>query len=326
MSHDLAWVARATGATSARRGQRIQSLWSGYGEIVRVELAGADVETVVVKSVQPPARLRGAKKDASHARKCRSYDVETTWYRTFASRCDDSCRVPRLVGAQSAKEEWLIALEDIDAAGFPERRRDPGPSGMNACLRWLAAFHARFLGVAPDGLWKTGTYWHLATRQDELGSMEDAELRAAAPLLDQKLRACTFQTLVHGDAKPANFCFARGGTAVAAVDFQYVGGGCGMKDVAYLLSDLGELVSCEPHDLSDDPAEARWLDVYFAHLRSALDQRTERVESDALEREWRALYPIARADYHRFLAGWAKDHWRRDTRAQALTRDVLRSL
>ena len=51
-----------------------------------------------------------------------------------------------------------------------------------------------------------------------------------------------------------------------------------------------------------------------------------RVDVDALESEWRALYPIARADYHRFLAGWAKDHWRRDTHAQKLTRDVLRSL
>ena len=312
MRHELDWVAQVTGATSARRTERIQSLWSGYGEIVRVSLTGADVETVVVKSVQPPARLRGAKKDTSHARKCRSYDVETAWYRTFASRCDDTCRVPRLVGAQSAREEWLLVLEDIDAAGFPERRRDPGPSGMDACLRWLAAFHARFLGVAPEGLWKNGTYWHLATRQDELAAMDDDELRSAAPLLDQKLRACAFQTLVHGDAKPANFCFARGGTAVAAVDFQYVGGGCGMKDVAYLLS--------------DDVAEARWLDVYFAHLRGALDLRPERVDAEGLEREWRALYPIARADYHRFLAGWAKEHWRRDTHAQKLTRDVLRTL
>ncbi len=312
MSRELDWVAGVTGATSARRGERIQSLWSGYGEIVRVELTGADVETVVVKWVQPPARVRGAKKDASHARKCRSYDVETTWYRSFASRCDDTCRVPRLIGAESANEEWLIALEDIDAAGFPERRREPGSSGMDACLRWLAAFHARFLGVAPEGLWKHGTYWHLATRQDELAAMEDAELRSAAPLLDRRLRACAFQTLVHGDAKPANFCFARGGAAVAAVDFQYVGGGCGMKDIAYLLS--------------DDPAEARWLDAYFVHLRSALDRRAERVDVDALEREWRGVYPIARADYHRFLAGWAKEHWRRDAHAQKLTRDVLRTL
>ena len=312
MSFELDWVAKATGATSARRAERIQSLWSGYGEIVRVELTGADVETVVVKSVQPPARLRGAKKDASHARKCRSYDVETTWYRKFASRCDDACRVPRLVGLQSSNEEWLIALEDVDAAGFPERRGDPGPAGMAACLHWLAAFHARFLGVVPEGLWKHGTYWHLATRQDELRAMEDAQLRAAAPLLDQKLRACAFQTLVHGDAKPANFCFARGGGSVAAVDFQYVGGGCGMKDVAYLLS--------------DEPGEERWLDAYFGHLRQALAERAERVDVDALESEWRALYPIARADYHRFLAGWAKEHWRRDARAQNLTREVLRRL
>jgi hypothetical protein len=312
MSRELDWVAKATGATSARRVERTQSLWSGYGEIVRLELTGADVETVVVKSVQPPVRVRGAKKDVSHARKCRSYDVETTWYRTFSSRCDDTCRVPRFIDARGANEEWLIALEDIDAAGFPERRRDPGASGMDACLRWLAAFHARFLGVAPEGLWKNGTYWHLATRQDELAAMEDAELRAAAPLLDQKLRACAFQTLVHGDAKPANFCFARGGAAVAAVDFQYVGGGCGMKDVAYLLS--------------DDPAEPRWLDVYFGHLRSALDLRPQRVDVGVVEREWRALYPIARADYHRFLAGWAREHWRRDVHAQKLTREVLRTL
>jgi hypothetical protein len=308
---ELDWVAKATGARTARRDERIQSLWSGYGEIVRVALTGADVESVVVKSVQPPARLRGAKKDASHARKCRSYDVETTWYRTFASRCDDACRVPRLVSSRSGNEEWLLALEDIDGAGFPERRRDPGPVGMDACLRWLAAFHGRFLGVAPEGLWKHGTYWHLATRQDELLAMDDAELRAAAPLLDQRLRGCVFTTLVHGDAKPANFCFARGGGSVAAVDFQYVGGGCGMKDVAYLLS--------------EEPGEERWLDVYFGHLRRALDARSE-TDFDALEREWRALYPIARADYHRFLAGWAKEHWRRDIRSQALTRAVLRSL
>jgi hypothetical protein len=309
MSHELDWVARAAGATSARRGERIQSLWSGYGEIFRVDLTGADVPTVVVKSVSPPERARGAKSDASHARKCRSYDVETTWYQKYATRCDDACRVPRLVDSRGSKEAWLIALEDIDAAGFPERRRDPGPVGMDSCLRWLAAFHARFLGVAPEGLWKHGTYWHLATRQDELAAMEDEELRAAAPRLDQKLRAGAFHTLVHGDAKPANFCFARGGRSVAAVDFQYVGGGCGMKDVAYLLS--------------DEPAELRWLDVYFGHLRQALSERTD---ADALESEWRALYPIARADYHRFLAGWAKEHWRRDTHGQKLTREVLRSL
>ena len=32
----------------------------------------------------------------------------------------------------------------------------------------LAELHARFLGEAPEGLWSEGSYWHLATRLDEL--------------------------------------------------------------------------------------------------------------------------------------------------------------
>jgi hypothetical protein len=318
MERELEWVANATGAQSARRGERIQSLWSGYGEIFRVELSGADLETAIVKRVEPPARVRGAKADASHARKVRSYEVETAWYRRFASRCDERCRVPRLIGSRGSKERWLFVLEDLDAAGFAQRRRDPGPVELDACLSWLASFHARFLGVAPDGLWKSGTYWHLATRPDELAAIEEPALRAAAPLLDQKLRECRFQTLVHGDAKPENFCFAHGGAPVAAVDFQYVGGGSGMKDVAYLLSGGSSNAA--------EAVEARHLDAYFGHLRRALAEREPPVDIDALEREWRALYPIARADYHRFLAGWAKDHWRRDAYAQRLVRDVLRAL
>ncbi|MDF2695917.1 MAG: hypothetical protein K0S65_4300, partial [Labilithrix sp.] len=184
---------------------------------------------------------------------------------------------------------------------------------VDVCLAWLAAFHARFLGIRPDGLWKTGTYWHLATRQEELARIEDEILRKAAPLLDRELRSGTFQTIVHGDAKLANFCFARGSRSVAAVDFQYVGGGCGMKDVAYLLCG----------HFGDRTLEQRHLDGYFQKLRIALARRAEPVDVDALETEWRALYPIACADFYRFMAGWAKDHWRRDAYGQALVRDVL---
>lgn len=317
---ELQWVARAAGAEGARRGERIQSLWSGYGEIVRVRLAGAAGErarvTAIVKSVKPPAGARGKPKDASHARKCRSYDVEMAWYRTFAASCDDACRVPSFIDGRVAGGEWLFVLEDLDDAGFPERRRRANGAELDVCLAWLASFHARFLGVAPQGLWKTGTYWHLATRPDELAAIDDAHLRAAASLLDRQLRAATFQTLVHGDAKLANFCFAPGGRAVAAVDFQYVGGGCGMKDVAYLLS--GESSSAA--------VEQRHLDTYFKHLREGVARLHPSLDLVALEAEWRALYPIAGADFCRFMAGWAKEHWRSDGAGQRLVRDVLRKL
>ena len=285
---DLRWIAKATGARGVRRREKVQSLWGGYGELFRVELIGAARETAIVKWVKPPARARAS--DASHARKCRSYDVETAWYRTFASRCDRTCRVASLIDSRASNDRWLLVLEDLDAAGFGGRTRSPTSDEIDQCLAWLAAFHACFLGVFPTGIWKSGTYWHLATRPDELAAIEDPAIRAAAPILDEKLRSGAFQTLVHGDAKPANFCFGSG--AVAAVDFQYVGGGCGMKDVAYLLS--------------RESNEPRHLDAYFACLRSALVRRADAVDVDALEAEWRALYPIACADYDRFLAGWMR--------------------
>jgi hypothetical protein len=314
---ELDFVARVTGAERARRGERVQSLWSGYGEIVRVRLDGrarahGDRATAIVKSVKPPARVRGQPDDASHARKRRSYDVELAWYRGLASRCDESCRVPAFLGGRAAGGEWLIVLEDLDDAGFPERRRRANATEFDVCLGWLAAFHARFLtdarvaggaadtrvaggpGAVTEGLWKTGTYWHLATRAHELAAMRDGELRAAAPVLDRQLRSATFQTLVHGDAKLANFCFAPGGRAVAAVDFQYVGGGPGMKDVAYLLS--GESSSAA--------VEQRHLDTYFKRLREEVARHQPSLDAVALESEWRALYPIALADFQRFLAGW----------------------
>lgn len=318
---DLLWIAEATGASDVRRAERIQSLWGGYGELFRVQLTGAAAETAIVKRAQPPARQRGSNDDVSRARKCRSYDVETAWYRSFARTCDDACRVASLLGSRTSKDQWLLVLEDLDAAGFGARRRDPDPTELDLCLAWLAAFHARFLGVAPSGLWKTGTYWHLGTRRDELAAIEDAQLRDAAPILDERLRRAVFQTLVHGDAKVANFCFTPRARAVAAVDFQYVGGGCGMKDVAYFLS------SCASY--GSEAAERRHLDAYFGHLRAAVagnPRGAGAVDLDALEREWRDLYPVACADFYRFLAGWSKEHWRRDVHGHRITRSVLRTL
>jgi len=289
---DLDWVAQAIGATRARRADRIQSLWSGYGEIIRVELSGGAHDTAIVKSVRPPSRV---KDDRSDARKRRSYDVEMAWYRGLAKKCDDTCRVPALLASRASKDEWIFVLEDLDAAGFGERARNPNATQTEACLSWLAAFHARFLFTEPDGLWKSGTYWHLQTRPDELARVADEALKAKAPLLDRQLREAKFQTLVHGDAKPANFCFAPKGRAVAAVDFQYVGGGCGMKDVAYFLFD----------ETGSAAAEAKQLDFYFERLRAALKLREHIVDISALELEWRALYPVAKADFYRFLAGWS---------------------
>jgi len=170
MDAELQWILETTGARTIERGERIQSLWRGYGEIYRVRIDG---RPAIVKSVRPPARPTG---DASHARKVRSYDVELEWYRTYAQRCETS-RVAEFIAGRSG----LLVLEDLDAAGFAGRRRELAP-----CVAWLAKFHARFLGVAPTGLWETGTYWHLETRREELANIDEAAIREAAPILDRK--------------------------------------------------------------------------------------------------------------------------------------------
>ncbi|HEX6277446.1 MAG TPA: phosphotransferase, partial [Polyangiaceae bacterium] len=187
--------------------------------------------------------------------------------------------------------------------------------------RWLAAFHATFLGEPPESLWKVGTYWHLATRPDELSALAAPALRRAAPVLDERLNRARHRTLVHGDAKLQNFCFAPGGSAVAAVDFQYVGGGVGVKDLAYFLTS-----SVSPRDLERD-AES-YLDDYFRALRTALEKRQGArgqpgFDAALVEAEWRELYPLACADFYRFYLGWAGDGYARDSYLERVTRAVL---
>lgn len=295
--------------------REVQSLWGGYGEILRVRLEGGEHASVVVKHVRPPPVRGDAAAQRSHARKLRSYEVERAWYLRHARRCTEECRVARCLAAERDEAGWLFVLEDLDAAGFPRRARSLSDAEIDACLSWLASFHATFVHRAGErdaaDLWPQGTYWHLATRRDELDAMPLGPLRDAATAIDAALEATTYRTLVHGDAKTANFCF--GPRGVAAVDFQYVGAGCGMKDVVYFFSCLGESRCERSADV--------WLDTYFAALRRALPAS---IDGAALETEWRALVPLAWADLQRFLAGWSPGH--RDRYAEAMTRRALASL
>ncbi|QHI68904.1 phosphotransferase [Tichowtungia aerotolerans] len=314
-------VLNATGAEGlTEEGELIQSLWSGYGKIIRCRLHGADVDSVVVKHVHWPDAAnhpRGWNTGLSHERKVRSYQVETEFYATWAARCGAECRVPKCHALETHGDEVFMVLEDLDAAGFGDRRRTVSDEDVRACLSWLAHFHAAFMNENPDGLWPVGTYWHLATRPDELAALDDSALRNAAAAIDRRLNDARFKTFVHGDAKLANFCFSAHGNQVAAVDFQYVGGGCGMKDVAYFLG------SC----LNEDECEERedeLLDYYFGTLEKCMGGGSASFQ--ALETEWRALYPVAWTDFFRFLQGWSPGHWKINSYSMRLARQVLKEL
>ena len=210
-------------------------------------------------------------------------------------------------------------MEDLDASGYPGRRNSVSRAELHSCVGWLAAFHADCMGMGTAGLWKIGTYWHLDTRPEELEALDEPILKGAASAIDAKLRASTFQTLVHGDAKLANFCFSVDGAGVAAVDFQYVGGGCGMKDLAYFVG------SCF-RDEEAEHQEEEILDFYFQQLNRYMERAQGRACVEDLEADWRPLYRVAWADFHRFMKGWSPGHWKLSDYSERVTREVIASL
>lgn len=228
-----------TGASAITAVESVQSLWSGYGEIVRVFLAGAEQDSVVAKVINFPRpegdHPRGWDGQFAHERKLKSYQVELHWYRHFAQQCTALCYCPALLWAETNELGMVLVLEDLNK-DFPVTPDAISLDEVKVCLQWLANFHATFVHVQPQNLWEIGSYWHLATRPDEYDRMPEGELKSFAQKIDQQLSQAQYQTLIHGDAKLANFCFSEDGRSVAAVDFQYVGQGNGMKDVAYFFS------------------------------------------------------------------------------------------
>ena len=318
-------VCQITGAEAFEFVEEIQSLWSGYGVIQRAQLTGVRPANVVIKHIdlsRARSNRRGWGGSISHQRKVRSYQVETKFYELFSSQCDRSCRVPRFIAADEKKDNtgWIIVLEDLDSAGFGRRKPQVAEQDIRACLAWLANFHATFVDSEGSGLWPIGTYWHLETRPEEFAAMPLGPLKRCAREIDRRLNEAKFQTLVHGDAKVANFCFSDIAiNQVAAVDFQYVGRGCGMKDVAYFIS------SCLSEQEAADQQE--WLlDYYFQQLKASLQSRSCEIKFSALESEWRELYPFAWADFCRFLSGWSPGHWKLNAYSDHITQSVIHEL
>lgn len=315
-------VLKATNAKSLRKMQEIQSLWSGYGDISRYTLTGSKFDRVVIKHVRLPESAlhpRGWNTNLSHQRKIRSYHVESAWYQKYSGLCDKQCRVPACYGLEETDNEFLIIMEDLNESGFNRIKETVTLPEVKTCIRWLAHLHATFMGTKPDSLWEVGTYWHLETRPDELSALDDLALKTAASHIDQILKNSPFQTLAHGDAKLANFCFSADGKDVAAVDFQYVGGGCGMKDLAYFVG------SCL-HDEDCERYETELLDFYFKELSMALAEKQNHLNPEEIEAAWRPLYRVAWTDFHRFLKGWSPGHWKIHAYSERVSQEVIQSI
>ena len=311
------WLAAITGRR-VHSATPIQSLWSGYGECFRAVFEHSSTP-VVVKAVMPPvlpSHPKGWNTAQSHIRKQQSFNVEHRFYQHYQASLTRQCYAPRLLFSDVRGNAILLVLEDLSDLGFGREQLAATVEQCKAPLRWLAAFHATFLNVSDPYLWKNGCYWHFATRQEEWQAMPDSPLKSNAANFDKKLSECPYQTLVHGDAKIANFCFSDDMTGCAAIDFQYIGSGPGIRDVAYF---LGSALSDE--DLLN--ATQSCLDYYFSMLKQALNETGHASVADEVINHWRLLYPIACADFHRFLLGWSPDHRKINQALEIQTRIAL---
>lgn len=327
--------------------ETIQTLWSGYGAIVRYRLEGQTCPaSIVVKSIRPPKQTqhpRGWNTSASHQRKLLSYRVEANWYHIWSKMCAEDFRVPICYGLTSRDRVYaavgaydvhspridsdsaaIILLSDLDAEGFPMRHQRLTLEQTKVCIEWLANFHGHFMQDSPQenwpqGLWKQGCYWHLDTREDEYLAMPDSSLKQSAHRLDALLSQTRFKTLIHGDAKVANFCFSEDSSRVAAVDFQYVGGGCGIRDLVYFIGSCLSEQECKQH-------HAPLTSFYFTKLKQAMINNNVSISAAAVEQEWRPLFGVAWADFQRFLLGWAPDHHKNNDFSRHMTNQALNRL
>ena len=315
------YLLQTTNATSCKEVEVIQSLWSGYGKVSRFQLSDSIYPTVVIKFISLSVTSdhpRGWNTDYSHNRKVKSYQVETQWYKYWNHLTNKNCRIPKFIGSYFVDYKQWIIMEDLNGS-FPIRKNHISLSEVKTCLKWLAKFHITFLNKEPKDLWKIGSYWNLKTRPEEFEKIENLELKSKAHLIDQKLNSCKYQTIIHGDAKLANFCFSEDSSQVAAVDFQYIGGGCGIKDVAYFLGSCLSSDECEQY-------ENELLDYYFFELKKSFQSFNFSYEFKKLEKEWRELHPIACTDFVRFLLGWMPSHQKVNNYNLRMMESVLSSL
>jgi len=301
--------------------QLVQGVWGGYGQLLRINFSNYQHNSLIVKLIntpKPSEHPKGWNTELSHQRKLTSYRVESYWYQHYAQlHQQQHCYLPRCLYVGADADQQYLVLEDLSESGFPVVKASCSHTEAKRCLSWLATFHALHLHRQPQGLWPTGSYWHLATRPDELKNLQDIPLKVAASRIDRILSECPFQTLIHGDAKLANFCFSKDGENVAAVDFQYVGRGCGMKDVILFISS-----ALKPDDCRQQAPSL--VDHYFKALKQAtLDSN---IDSEQLEATWRPLYSIAWADFQRFVKGWSPEHWKINRYSESLTEQALGSL
>lgn len=319
----LELIRQTIGDTELTITEQVQSLWSDYGAIVRCFSPKLN-ESIIVKFISPPTEdkrehPRGWNTSISHERKLTSYKMELAFYQKLANKVSIECFVPQLIAFAETSKSTVLVMQDLNPLGFSKRASENDIVSIKQGIKWLAHFHASFMTEKVDFLWPQGGYWHLSTRLDEWNNMPDSDLKTFADAIDQSLKSSQFKTVLHGDAKLANMCFHAQNEQVAAVDFQYVGQGPGVIDLAYFVgSALEQDELYFYHQIL--------LDFYLEQLIQSLQKQQWQGDVSSLEKEYRQLYAYAWADFYRFLVGWNPKSWKVNQYIKDVSQQVLKDI
>lgn len=315
MNKDLeSFIFRKFEASEIIRIDILQKLWDNYGDIKRVIL---DTGSIIIKQVSllrdmtARSHPKGWNTSNSHKRKIQSYEVERQWYQRYNDEITYA-HSPKLRATFNNENTIFLILEDLQENNFQDKKKIENHE-VKLCIKWLAYFHAYYLSKTPTELWPKGSYWHLETRQDEHQAMASSKLKELADYIDQKLNGARYKTIIHGDAKLANFLF--NSERVSAVDFQYVGGGVGVKDLVYFLTSIYSSDELFEH-------EKESMDYYFSELTMALQKYHPSINSEEVVKEWMNLYDIAACDFYRFLKGWSPQHTKLNAYSEYMIKKV----
>ena len=193
---------------------------------------------------------------------------------------------------------------------------------VNPLGRYLATRrkeYADLLGDS-DSEWSSALCQPIPTVDESLAELVAQVLSPDASADATPSAISDYETLIHGDVKSENLFANTEGSAVAFFDFQYVGMGLGVCDLAKLFTCSVPMHMLTTEALSGDVALA------MTDGERGLLQRYQRMISSVAGKEypWRELemhWSTALVDWLRFQASWG--FWGNTTWLEARVRHIL---
>ena len=233
------------------------------------------------------------------AKLVRNYELEISWYRDLAAESGVNC--PACYHAEIADNgiDFALLLADVAPAGQGDQLAGASETDLLAAIDELAILHAAYwnspkldqlawLGYGSankelvrqmlPGLYAGFRERYAGRLSEVILQMGDRLAAGIGQYLDHEPHALT---IVHGDYRLDNLLFAPDARAII-VDWQTVGRGSGLADLAYLIGT----------SIADPAARAEGEEAWLNHYLHRLAEHGAKADATAAREEYR-LYAFS---------------------------------